>query len=367
MPSSTSSSSDSADRSKFDRPLPEKPMRNTAITAFVICAALMSGWEMYWRDYGVPASYRNSEGLWTIQRRRIDNGEGDKTVLTGSSRVYFNTQLDVWEAESGQRPIQLALEGTSPLRVMEGLADDDDFTGTLIVGVAPGLFFSGFEYRQAAVDRYGKETPTQWLGQQLSMPFEPYLRFYHFDYALFQILHRQNWPVREGWNSNVTLEPRNIVIHAKDRNSRLWSKVADDEEYRNIVRKIWASGFVPLDERDDAFIAMALEGRAMQIDRAAAATKKLHERGVDVIFVRNPAEGHFAMSELMFNPRAETWDVLIEKTGALGIHWMDHEELQGFYLPEWSHMTGAEADRFTKALYHVVQRELVAHRKLQSE
>jgi hypothetical protein len=30
-------------------------------------------------------------------------------------------------------------------------------------------------------------------------------------------------------------------------------------------------------------------------------------------------------------------------------------------------MTGAEADRFTKALYHVIQRELVAHKKLQSE
>jgi len=73
------------------------------------------------------------------------------------------------------------------------------------------------------------------------------------------------------------------------------------------------------------------------------------------------------MLEPMYNPRAETWDVLIEKTDALGIHWLDHEELQGFYLPEWSHMTGSEADRFTKALYHVIQRELTTHKNIQSK
>ena len=73
MPSSTSSSSESADVSKFDRPLPDKKLGNAALSAFVICAALMTGWEMYWRDHGVTPSYRNSEGLWTIQRRRIDS------------------------------------------------------------------------------------------------------------------------------------------------------------------------------------------------------------------------------------------------------------------------------------------------------
>jgi hypothetical protein len=36
---------------------------------------------------------------------------------------------------------------------------------------------------------------------------------------------------------------------------------------------------------------------------------------------------------------------------------MDHEELQGFWLPEWSHIAGSEADGYTKALYEVIQRE----------
>ena len=138
MHSSTSSSEAPADTSKYDRPLPGNSLGVAAMIAVIVAVSLMSGWEMYWRANDAIPSYRNSEGLWAIQRRRIDRGEGDKTVIVGSSRIFFNTQLDAWESESGQRPIQLGLEGTTPVPLIEALADDLDFTGRLLVGVAPG-------------------------------------------------------------------------------------------------------------------------------------------------------------------------------------------------------------------------------------
>jgi len=144
MPSSTSNSESSAVLSKLDRALPTKPLRASAWIGLFIMIALVSGWEIYWRDFGSVPSYRNSASLWAIERRRIDNGEGDKTVFSGSSRMLFNLQPGVWQQESGERPIQLSLEGTSPVGLMEDLAEDDDFTGTLLVGVAPGLFFDCF-------------------------------------------------------------------------------------------------------------------------------------------------------------------------------------------------------------------------------
>lgn len=73
-----------------------------------------------------------------------------------------------------------------------------------------------------------------------------------------------------------------------------------------------------------------------------------------------PYEGHYATAEIDIAPRELTWDKLIEETGALGLHFKDHEEMQGYWLPEWSHMTGSEADRFTEAFYGLVQRELAA-------
>ena len=340
---------------KYDRPVPEQSLRPGASIALLVTVLLLGGWELYWRDFGATPSYRNSEGLWAIERRRIDRGEGDKTVFGGSSRVFFDTQLDVWERESGARPIQLALEGTSPVWLMEDLAEDTDFTGTLIVGVSPGLFFSGFEYRADAYKRYREESPSQWLGQRISMLAEPHLAFYNFDFSLFTVLKRQAWPERDGVDTRIDV--RKLANYSRDRNARLWVKVEEDDDYRELAKRIWADGFIPIEERDDEWLKKALETRDMQIERAVSATKKLRQRGVEVIFARNPSEGHYAIRDPMYNPRSETWDVLIERTGALGIHWQDHEDLQGYWLPEWSHLSGDEADRYTKTLYHVIERE----------
>ena len=364
MPSSTSSSDSAAVAHGYDRRLPERSLQNGTLTALAVCLVLMTGWELYWRAFDVAPSYRNSEGLWAIQRRRIDRGEGNKTVLTGSSRMYFDLQLEAWETESGERPIQLSLEGTSPVTVMESLADDEDFRGILIVGVSPGLFFSGFEYREKAIRRYVEESPAQWLGQRISMPFEPYLRFYFFDYALFTVIKRQAWPERAG--VKPPMEVRKLANFSADRNARLWSRVENDPAYRELAKTIWADGFIPIEERDEEWLGQALETRAKQIDRAVAATLKLQERGIEVVFVTNPYEGHYAVSEPMYNPRELTWDVLLARSGALGIHWEDHAELQGYWLPEWSHMSGSEADRYTKALYHLMQRELLRQRERNS-
>ncbi|MCZ6879050.1 MAG: hypothetical protein O7G29_12995 [Acidobacteria bacterium] len=350
MPSSTFSS----DQGNYERPLPSTSLKAAGWMALLVCLLSLTGWELYWRDLGVTSSYRNSDGLWAIQRRRIDRGEGDKTVIVASSRGFFNFQLDVWERESGSRPIQLGLEGTSPVLFMEDLADDPDFIGTLLVGVSPGPFFRG-DYREEVLQRYDEESPSQWLGQRISMLIEPHLAFYSFDFALFTVLKRQAWPDREGVVTNM--EVRKLANFTKERHARLFSKVETDEEYRELAREIWADGFVPLSERDEDWIETQLEEREKRLDRAVAATRKLQDKGVEVIFFRCPAEGHYSISEPMYFPRDKTWDVLIERTGVLGLHFQDHPEMQGYWLPEWSHMSGSEAERFTASLYHLIQRE----------
>ena len=361
MPSSTSSSDRVGGMQTYDREVPDKSLGRSALLALVIALLLMGGWEAYWRANDVVPSYRNSEGQWAIQRRRINRGEGDTMVLSGSSRLLFDLQLDVWEQESGERPIQLALEGTTPLPLMEDLANDPDFTGTLVVGIAPDVFLTGFQYRGDAFAYARDETPTQWLGQRISMVVEPYLAFYTFDFGLFTIINRQAWPVREGVHTRT--EVRHLFTMTQDRNTRLWSKVEDDEEYANIIKATWMQDFDLSGEPDEMLLGIIEQARGDEIERAAAAARKLQERGVDVIFVRNPSSGDYAVAESIYLPRAENWDVLIEKSGALGIHWQDHEELQGYWLPEWSHLSGNEADRYTKALYHVIQRERASSAK----
>ena len=91
-----------------------------------------------------------------------------------------------------------------------------------------------------------------------------------------------------------------------------------------------------------------------QIDRMAKAVAKLRARGVQVLFVRMPSSGEFLAYENREFPRTRTWVALLAATGAPGIHFEDYPQLQGYYLPEWSHMPLAEGERFTAALYGIV-------------
>jgi hypothetical protein len=167
------------------------------------------------------------------------------------------------------------------------------------------------------------------------------------------VLARQPWPARPGkvWHTDV----RKLSQTEADRNTHLWSKVADDPQYRELARSIWREGFQP--SEDDPPPAEARRIEQEQIDRMARAVAKLRTRGVQVLFVRMPSSGEFLAYENLLYPRARSWKALLAATAAPGIHFEDYPQLQGYYLPEWSHMPLAEGERFTAALYEIIMRE----------
>jgi hypothetical protein len=338
-----------------ERDIPPRPWRRIFILMLVQFAVLVTGWEMYWRAYGAIPAYCNSNGEWALQRRRIDQGEGGKTVLIGASRVLFDVQLPVWERITGERPIQLAIEGTSPLPMLEDLAKDANFTGHLLVGVAPQQFFGAFGSRADVVPYYHKQGPSQRSGNWLSMHLlEPYFAFYDPDFALATLVKRQPWPLRPGVDQRADV--RKLAVQEGDRNSHMWSKVESDAEYRALVRGRWASMFgEPLPKMETPEKAKRVIDE--QIKRAADAVATLRQRGVQVLFLRPPSVGPFYAFEQRVLPRASTWDALLQQTGAPGIHFEDYPELQGYESPEWSHLSASEANRFTAVLVPIIQRE----------
>ncbi|GAA0722077.1 hypothetical protein [Dokdonella soli] len=337
------------------RDIPARPWRGISITALILTVLLVAGWEGYWRAFGATPGYRNSNGEWVEQRRRIDHGEGGKTVLIGASRVLFDVQLPVWERITGERPIQLALEGTSPLPVLEDLAADPQFTGRLLVGVAPDIFFSGFAYRGDALHYYRAQTPSQRIGDWLSKRLlEPWLAFYDSDFALATVIRRQAWPVWPGARPHMSV--RKLMMQDADRNTTMWRKLETDPAYRDLARSIWAQDFnEPLPNMDTPTKAQKVIDE--QIQRAVDAVVKLRKRGVQVLFLRPPSTDVFYAYEQRELPRAKTWDVLLQRTGAPGIHFEDYPELQGYEQPEWSHLSASEAKRFTAALVPIIERD----------
>ena len=315
---------------------------------------LAGAWEWHWRAFGVTPSYKNSNAEWAQQRRRIDHGEGNALVLIGSSRTLFDVQLPVWQQATGERPIQLALQGTSVLPALEDLAADPKFTGRLLVGVTSSLFFTGSASRADAIRDAHKESPSKIIGNWLSMHLiEPYVAFDDSDFALKTVLARQPWPVRAG--THPYIDVRKLSNSDADRNTQMWSKLATDADYRAQARRIWTQQWngPPRPGFETPAKVAAIENA--QIDKAVAAVNTLRTRGVKVVFVRMPVIGPYYAFEEKIAPRAQTWDVLLQRTHAPGIHFMDYPQLQGYDQPEWSHLSAPDASRFTAALVPIVE------------
>jgi hypothetical protein len=322
----------------------------------LLLAILVGGWEWYWRAFGATPGIRNSDGLWAIERRRIDAGEGDATVLIGDSRMLFDLQLPVWEKLSGKRPIQLSLEGTSPFFVLDDLANDPHFTGRLLVGLSPLSMLRSGGFREGVLPYARRESPSQRIGQWLSMYLvEPYLAFNDPDFALQTVLARQAWPARRELAADIPV--RKISVTEFDRNTHLWSKVETDPDYRALARGVW-------ERRQWGISALPPALRApgqwrplieQQIAGAARAVAKLRSRGVRVVFVRPPSGGPYLDEEERELPRERTFDPLLAATGAPGLYFADYAQLEGLTLPEWSHLSTADAARFTAALYGILE------------
>lgn len=364
MPSSTSSSKVPGtgkgglaptltffDPEHVDRPVPDRPWRAILLAVLIAVVALTAGWEVYWRGKGyIAGDFKNTSGLWAQERRKAT---GDATVIIGSSRVLFDIDLDIWAELSGVRPVQLALEGTSPRVFLKDLAEDEDFHGTVIVGVTTVVFFTGEGGLREEVIKYAKEQSlSQRVGHELSKPVERAFAFFETQTRPRRQVSLWPLPLRDGMKPRF--DPRKLETMDATRNTQMWNRLLDDPAYLEEAQGQWLLAFEllapppgpdggpPPPMPDEAINAV--------IGEVKANVDKIRARGGEVAFVQAPVDGPFAEVEQAGFPRERFWDRLLAATGSAGVTFYDHAELQGFHLPEWSHLAPAESKRYTRAL-----------------
>ncbi len=328
------------------RETPVRPWGRIALAALVISALLLGGWEVFWRGYDYQAAdYKNTSSRWAQERR---NAVGEATVLIGSSRMLFNIDLDVWEQTSGgERPVQLALEGTSPRPFLSDLAQDDRFTGLAIADVNTFSFFGSRSGRRADVLDYVRdETVAQRIGLPLTVPFEAVFAFLDEQTRPKEILFNQSLPLRPGMTSRS--DPYKIYVMQPDRNAEMWSRVVEDPAYRARVITAWGR-MSPPPPPPDAKVDQVIAQVRADVDRIRA-------RGGDVVFVQFPFAGGYAEIERRYG-RERFWDRLIAETETAGINFQDHPQLLTLVPVEHSHLSARDAETYTRALLPLLRAE----------
>ncbi|MBP0903930.1 hypothetical protein ACFSKN_05655 [Mariniflexile gromovii] len=331
-------------------------LKQSLLMAIALSVISLGAWELYWRSQGKTPNLDDNKDLWAVQRAKGNKATADDVILTGSSRVLFDIQLNEWEKETGIRPIQLATAGASPLPIFSDIVNNTNFKGTVLVGVTPPLFFSTTYpladpwYRaQNRTDYFQKRTYAQRFNHLLSIPLQKNL-------ALISTS-------EEKWNDNFDLKTliNNIRIGERipqemppfyrfdnidlDRNVEMTPRTVNDTAFANTHKKVW--GFFgkvspPPDKKStmDFFVNDA---------------KKFMERGGKIILLRCPSTGGFRMGEKMVTPRAEFWDKLVDTLAVPSYHFEDYEPFKNLDCPEWSHLSAKDARFFTTELVKILK------------
>jgi hypothetical protein len=330
-------------------------LKQSLIIALVLSITALGAWELYWRSQGFYPTIDDDKDLWAVQRAKVEKATDQDVLLTGSSRILFDIQLDAWERETGRRPIQLAYVGSSPLPVFHDIVENTDFKGTIVVGVTPGLFFSTtnpkanpWEWPQSRVDHYHKRTYAQRLNHILSLPLQESFAFLSEDQGIDGLkLKELLGKVQIGNRIPNNMPPfHEFGEIARDRNLKMKDIAVRDTAYANSIIRVWMffgkDAPPPDKEATMAFFLKDLE--------------KFKARGGNVILVRCPSSGGLREGEKMRLPRSEFWDDLVQKAQVKSYHFEDYEQLK-FECPEWSHLSAADAEIFTTELVKIILKD----------
>ena len=335
-----------ADRPGQAQPVPTRdiPLRPwTRIGAFVFLAVtlLTALWEWNARtNLGLRAGdIDDSPQAWAEQRRLADAAP---VVIVGDSRILFDTDLNRFQQLTRVRPIQTAIVGTNARALLESYANDPNFRGLLIVGLADLSYFrpSGVGIGGPYLQNFKKnDKPSQLTGLWLDRWLQNHLAFMDSNYRLSRLTVRLDTGWRKGadspyedvWKISETFDHRQYFM---------WGRIETDAYLRAHARHAWnLFKGPPL----PTFIARNV------VARSAEAVRRIRARGGDVIFVRPPSAPELRAVEDKRLPRAKGWDQLLAGTGARGIHADDLPQAQHLVIPEWSHLSRRCATVFTDA------------------
>ncbi|MDG2304066.1 MAG: hypothetical protein P8R42_05310 [Candidatus Binatia bacterium] len=333
MPSSTSSSEVGG------------PWGRTWLLAVVLAALVLGGAEQQWRARGFTVAVSDSARLWSAQRRRADGVEQPGSVIVGASRAQYGFDLDVFADETGwPAPIQLALQGRSPLPVLEDLAADASFSGLVIVEVTERILFQWTRQREARARRRVEESHA--LAASQTETFEAWIDGAVGGHLAFRNPELSFDRMLGLAHGGFALVPRERWV-LPDRSAKMdFSRARAAILENRWVRRLAA------EEPPGAVV------RGRILDEVAKAVEAIRARGGEVVLVRMPGSGALAAMEEQKFPRESFWEVLVRRVGGPAIHFEDYEELRSIATPDGSHIDFRDAPEFTRALARVLQRQL---------
>ncbi len=303
------------------------------------------GWEFFnvanslWRT-----GTNDSERLWAEKRIEASQLGTAGIVLIGASRIQLGIDTLLLQKMTGQKVIQLAIDGNPYISVLEDLATDESILGTIIVSTTVnGLLNSQNQKNRAS----------QYLNYYHSISTHLF-RFDTVEAKLTAILRRyfrsrSNFVTPYKW----ALWPKDRLAQAgylkfnSDRSVEAnYSLVDVGKMYSDRVKR-------HLGEESEA-VYRSIPKFEDNIKHVNTLLTKIMSRGGRVVFVRFPTDKQIWEIDDTRYPKKLYWDKFAQLSIARTVHFGDYPSLSGFNLPDGSHLDQSDKKEFTRELSNIL-------------
>ncbi len=321
--------------------------------------------ELRLRQIGIKPNVHDAKELWAYERGRA-SALGDKSlIIVGDSRAQVDLDLPTLANSTGLEPIQLAIDGSQFMAVLDDLANDPKITGTILVGAETWklLPHRGKDRSNEFVSFYNNEYRGKW-GPMVEAKIKGLVQSWSVFYSsgiplslLFPML----------INKDLGLKPSYLTMHSSRQRDADYNLVKQPNFYiARVLRHLGNSHTIDFSNirSETEFIhevlnKLAEEPRAAGIDAAMfehvnKLINRILDRQAKIIFVRFPSSALIWEIDKYRSPRASYWDHFAASTRARTFHFSDFKDLQ-FQLPDGSHLDVRDKVAFTKALAKILR------------
>ena len=311
--------------------------------ALVLLLFVVGSWEALIRSAALGPEFIDNRALWVSERHRLNGYGGDAIAVLGASRVQRAIHPETLARELGGPVVQLAVEGTSAIPLLEDLAVDPRFRGTVLFSVAPAF---SFNRRLSKLDAGNQ---AEWVAYYRSQS-----RSRRFEYGLR--LATQGMFAFRSPDASVTRVLPDVLLRGKLPEPNFKTTFSDRSvsvDYSKFRTPETPQRMVDLYlENTDAYEA---DEFADLINYVSAIVTILNAKNCRVIFLRLPSGDIVRDLERRMFPNERFWGYMQQNVNAEFIHFESFPELSGYLSVDGSHVASEKSAAFTKVLADVIR------------
>jgi len=331
--SSTSSSNDR---------LPRGGWRRTWLVTLLLVVVPLAGWEAWWRARGFTPGIEAADESWVLALHRVPRAT---TVVLGSSRIEAALDPVAYRrVVGGVPPVNLALPFSSPLPLLEYLADSTRYAGIVIAEILPLWAFDASKRGERRIAGLMARYRRDWISP--ARVSEDWLQVNLLGHVVLRTAQLLPWRLLATLRAGGALVPGYAQLHADRfaplnqralRPGRTWDSI---EGFRTPLTPWVRYGGRP---------ATLAEYAAFR-QRIVGAVNRIVDRGGTVVLLYMTGCGERRRVEERRYPRASYWDPLATGARAMVIASEDYPQLSHFDCFDGSHLDVADAPAFAAAL-----------------